>query len=78
MKKLVLLSVTSLSILFGSVIYKQYQQEQKESYWLTFANRAVVNNDVKFVEFYQDYLFSLHTLSIEEGWNLYERYINKK
>lgn len=77
MKKFILLSVTSLSIIFATGIYKQYQDRNKESYWLEFANRAVINKDSKFVEFYNSCRYSLSTLSIEEGWELYERYCNK-
>lgn len=77
MKKFILLSVASLSIIFATGIYKQYQNRSKESYWLERANNAVINKDAKFVEFYNDCLYSLHTLSIEEGWELYERYCNK-
>ena len=77
MKKVVLLSVASLSIIFATGIYNRYQDRSKASYWLERANTAVVSNDTKFIQFYEDCLYSLHTLSIEEGWELYERYCNK-
>lgn len=70
-----LVVIFSIVISFG--IYQSYQQRQIEKYWLKMANNAVVNNDAKFIEFYEDYMYSLHTLSISEGWNLYERYCNK-
>lgn len=77
MKKFILLSVTSLSIIFATGIYKQYQDRSKVSYWLERANKAVINEDAKFVQFYNEFRYSLSTLSIGEGWELYERYCNK-
>lgn len=77
MKKFILLSVASLAIIFGAGIYNQYQDKAKASYWLDRANKAVLNKDAKFVDFYNSCRYSLYTLSIEEGWELYERYCNK-
>ena len=77
MKKFILLSVASLSIIFATGIYNRYEDRSKASYWLERANKAVINKDAKFLEFYNECLYSLHTLSIEEGWELYERYCNK-
>lgn len=77
MKKFILLSVASLSIIFATGIYNQFQDRNRETYWLERANKAVINKDAKFVEFYNSCRYSLHTLSIEEGWELYERYCNK-
>lgn len=73
--------ISSLVVIYLIVIsfgvYQNYQQRQIEKYWLKMANNAVVNNDAKFIEFYEDYMYSLHTLSISEGWEFYERYCNK-
>lgn len=77
MKKFILLSVASLSIIFATGIYKQYQDRSKASYWLDRANKAVINKDAKFVQFYNECRYSLNTLSIEEGWELYERKCNR-
>lgn len=77
MKKIILLSVASLSIIFATGIYNRYQDRSKASYWLERANKAVINKDAKFVDFYNSCRYSLNTLSIEEGWELYERYCNK-
>lgn len=77
MKKFILLSVASLSIIFATGIYKQYQDRNKASYWLERANKAVINKDAKFIDFYNSSRYSLSTLSIEEDWELYERYCNK-
>jgi hypothetical protein len=77
MKKFILLSVTSLSIIFATGIYNQYQDRNKASYWLDRANKAVLNKDAKFIDFYNSSRYSLNVLSIEEGWKLYERYCNK-
>lgn len=77
MKVLISTLVVIFSIAVGLGAYQSYQKRQIEKYWLKMANNAVVNNDVKFIEFYEDCMYSLHTLSIEEGWNLYERYCNK-
>lgn len=77
MKKFILLSVASLAIIFGTGIYNQYQDKAKASYWLERANIATINKDANFVQFYNECRYSLSTLSIEEGWELYERYCNK-
>lgn len=77
MKQLVTTLIVIFSLVIGFGVYQSYQQRQIEKYWLKMANNAVVNNDAKFIEFYEDCMYSLHTLSIEEGWNLYERYCNK-
>ena len=70
-----LVVIFSIVVSFG--IYQGYQQRQIEKYWLKIANNAVVNNDAKFIKFYEDYMYSLHTLSISEGLEFYERYCNK-
>lgn len=77
MKKLILLSVASLSIIFATGVYNRYEDRNKASYWLERANKAVISKDVKFINFYNRFQYSLNTLSIEEGWDLYERYCNK-
>lgn len=77
MKPIITTLIVILSLVFGFGIYQNHQQKQIEKYWLKFANNAVINNDTKFLEFYEMHLYSLHTSSISEGWELYKRYCNK-
>ena len=77
MKVLISTLVAIFSIVVSLGIYQGYQQRQIEKYWLKMANNAVVNKDAKFIEFYENCIYSLHTSSISEGWELYERYCNK-
>ena len=77
MNKVIFSAIVLLSSIFVFGIYQGYQQKQVEKYWLKMANNAVVNKDAKFIEFYKTCVYSLHTSSISEGWELYERYCNK-
>lgn len=77
MKAFISTLVVIFSIVMSFGFYQHHQQKQVEKYWLKMANDAVVNNNTKFVEFYNKYLHSLQTISISEGWEMYERYCNK-
>lgn len=74
MKPFLITLVLLLASIFSFGVYHNYQQNQRSSYWLTLANKAVVNNDAKSLEFYNKHHILLPTYSIEEGWNIYERH----
>lgn len=77
MKQVIITLVVIFSVAISFGVYQSYQQRQIKKYWLKMANNAVVNKDAKFIEFYENCIYSLHTSSISEGWELYERYCNK-
>ena len=77
MKKVMASFIILLSSIFVFGTYQYYQQKQVEKYWLKMANKAAINNDTKFINFYNQQVYNLHTLSISEGWKLYERYYKK-
>ena len=74
MKKIITISVVCLVSVFGFGLYSNYQSKQREKYWLSRANIAAVNSNKCFIEFYNKYNGLFGSISIEDGWDMYERF----
>ena len=77
MKTLIYSLLIFLGLLFTCALYQRYTYKKRDSYWLAFANKAVTDDNSTFLNFYDKYKYHLTTMTIEEGWVLYNRYTNK-